>query len=143
MIPQPPRASGLLALTPPLLLFLASACGGGPATPGNGSSLPAGFPADLPIYPNAAILQSDVLGAFLVVQLLTQDPLQDVVRFYEDALARGRWKLLASEDVPGQTAHAFHFTAEGLPSGGTVVVSQAATGTAGTAVAISLPQSGR
>lgn len=69
------------------------------------AAIPSNFPSSLPVYPNAAPalgMSGNVEGSDRsAVQLLSNDPPEQVARFYSDELEANGWEITASESMPG------------------------------------------
>ncbi|MFZ1933886.1 MAG: hypothetical protein WCB27_18600 [Thermoguttaceae bacterium] len=81
-----------------------------------GVALPAGFPADVPVYPQATPMTVATVHKETRVILTTSDPRQKVVTFYNGKMKENGWKSKASTELPQMTM------LQGEKSGRTMVV---------------------
>ncbi|MCR9115638.1 MAG: hypothetical protein NXI22_01655 [bacterium] len=58
--------------------------------------LPDDFPADVPVYPNAKVVNSLDLAGNLMVTFVSEDSAGDIVAFYETGLVENGWELTAN-----------------------------------------------
>jgi hypothetical protein len=138
----------VLALALLIVLAVLVACSGGGSTPAVHvppepieGGLPPNFPDDFPLYPDLKIESSTPLAGRYVVEASTSDPVDDVVQFYKEELAKGRWKITGTEDSAEPQSTLFHFTADGFSSDvdGRLLVSEDTSVSGRTIVAIAMP----
>ena len=138
------RAGAALALS--MLLALLVACGGqgdgGEPQPGGsansaGDRLPLSLPDDFPLYPGLQVENSLTLGDLYIVEARSEDQPEEVFDFYQEALAKGRWKLVSLDSPPEEGT--IFFSAPGFSEDGRLAVSQDTAADGGTTVAIALP----
>jgi hypothetical protein len=67
------------------------------------AGIPGGFPKDVPIYPGASVQSGDETFGTLSVALTSRDAAGDVSKFYEQALKKNGWDVLAPTDMGGHT----------------------------------------
>lgn len=135
-----------LALSLSVLTALLVACSGqgdgGDARSGSPASstrdsLTPTLPDDFPLYPGLKIVDDLTLGDFYIVEASSQGQLQDVIAFYEEELANGRWELLSTDSSPEEGT--LFFTAPGFSADGKVAVSPDKSKEGQVIVGIALP----
>jgi hypothetical protein len=86
------------------------------ATGNAGVALPADFPADVPVYPQARPMTVATVNKETTVLLTTSDARQKVVAFYKDKMKENGWKSKSATDMPQVSMF------EGEKAGRTMVV---------------------
>ena len=99
--------------------------------------LPPTLPDDFPLYPGLKIVDDLTLGDLYIVEATSQGRLQDVITFYEEELAKGRWEPLSTDSSPEEGT--IFFTARGFSADGRVAVSRDKSKDGWVIVAIALP----
>ena len=135
-----------LALSLSVLTALLVACSGQGDGGDAGSGSPASstrdrltptLPDDFPLYPGLKIVDDLTLGDLYIVEASSQGRLQDVITFYEEELAKGRWEFLSTDSSAEQET--IFFTARGFSADGRVAVSRDKSKDGWVIVAIALP----
>jgi len=118
-----------LTLSLSVLTTLLVACSGqgdgGDARSGSPASstrdrLPPTLPDGFPLYPGLKIVDDLTLGDLYILEATSQGRLQDVITFYEEELAKGRWEPLSTDSSPEEGT--IFFTARGFSADGRVAV---------------------
>ena len=66
------------------------------------NAVPDGFPSDVPQYPGGEVLQGRAAGDSSVsLRFVTDDPVAQVVKFYNDALVDEKWSTEVRQAVGG------------------------------------------
>jgi hypothetical protein len=66
----------------------------GKPSPSPGAQMPPDFPADVPVFKDAAVSQvQDLANNAHNVIFRTDAPVQDVATFYQDSMTKGGWKV--------------------------------------------------
>jgi hypothetical protein len=135
-----------LALSLSVLTALLVACSGqgdggdsrsGSPTNSTRDSVTPTLPDDFPLYPGLKIVDDLTLGDFYIVEASSQGQFQDVIAFYEEELANGRWELLSTDSSPEEGT--LFFTAPGFSADGKVAVSRDKSKDGWVIVGIGLP----
>ena len=109
---------------------------GGSANSG-GDRLLLNLPDDFPLYPGLKIVDTLTLGDLYIFEASAQGQREDVIDFYEEELAKGRWELLSADSPPEEGT--IFFTAPGFSADGRLAVSQDKGNDGPVIVAIALP----
>lgn len=139
------RAGATLALS--MLSVLLMACNGqgnggepqpGGSTNSAGDRLLLNLPDDFPLYPGLKIVDTLTLGdLYIIFEASAQGQREDVIDFYEEELAKGRWELVSLDSPPEEGT--IFFSAPGFSENGRLAVSQDRSKDGRVIVAIALP----
>lgn len=102
-----------------------------------GDRLLLNLPDDFPLYPGLKIVDTLTLGNLYIFEASAQGRREDVIDFYEEELAKGRWELVSLDSPPEEGT--IFFTAPGFSADGRLAVSQDRSEDGRVIVAIALP----
>lgn len=96
-------------------------------TMGGAVDVPAGFPKDVPIYPNAKVLSSATAGDMFHILLESQDPAEKIAGTYKERMKAEGWKETTAVNIGSTVTIAY----EKDKRNATVAVSQTEKGKTG------------
>lgn len=102
-------------------------------TAGAATEVPAGFPTDIPIYPNTKVINTMTAGDILHVTLISEEGVGKIASSYKQKMKAQGWKETTSLAVENTVTMAY---AKGNRSA-TVVVSEAEKGKTGIQLQVS------
>lgn len=135
-------ATLVLSMVSVLLVACNGGGNGGEPQPGGsansaGDRLLRNLPDDFPLYPGLKIVDTLTLGDFYIFETSAPGQREDVIDFYKEELAKGRWELLSADNPPEEGT--IFFTAPGFSTDGRLAVSQDKDDDGRVIVAIALP----
>ena len=133
-----------LALGLVAMLLMAAACngnGGGSSsvTPSGDGDTEYSLPDNFPLYPGLELGDELILGGRWVVEASSDDPPEEIITFYEEALAKAPWETVSREELAQQTSIIFMGPDFDDVDGRVAVATESKNEEGATIVAIALP----
>jgi len=125
-------------------VLLMAACNGNggvnpSVTPSRDGDTEYGLPDNFPLYPGLELGDELILGGRWVVEASSDDPPEEIITFYEEALAKAPWETVSREELAQQTSIIFMGPDFDDVDGRVAVATESKNEEGATIVAIALP----
>src|SRR3990172_7272822 len=125
-------------------VLLMAACNGNggvnsSVTPSGAGDTEYSLPDNFPLYPGLELGDELILGGRWVVEASSDDPPEEIITFYEEALAKAPWETVSREELAQQTSIIFMGPDFDDVDGRVAVATESKNEEGATIVAIALP----